>query len=339
MSGTSPSAPAPNSAEAIYQAFLDETSTAILADTPEVFCRRVLLPYVMRTARDEIVVETWDDLMADARQAVEAIRVLQPTDFIRIALAARFVAPDTIEGWHRTYVLRGAHALTPPYENRMVLRHTEGTWMVILSEHELSSLGGLPLAYLEGAPGSLAPHWEQARAVADPQRLDADRVYAAWLASLDRANAARDFEAWARHFIFPLAWHLTDSDQTVRSAEEIRGPFFENQNSLVIEGRETSVHRRITKAEFLQDGRILGYHEFEWRDGDTVLFGPVNSRTVLRLHEGQLAAEDISNNLDAALFMDGILARTGPLPTFREIERRTRRGSAPITTHNEDETE
>lgn len=335
---TAPAPGAASQAAEIYQAFLDETSTAILAGRPEVFCRRVLLPYVMRTARHEIVVETWDDLMADTRQGTEALRRLQPTEYIRLALSARFVAPDTIEGWHRTYVLRGANALTPPYENQMVLRRSGDAWMLILSEHELSSLGGLPLGYLEGAPGSLTPHWEPARGVAEPERLDADRVYAAWLASLDRANAARDFEAWSRHFIFPLNWHLTDSDQIVRSAQEIRGRFFENQNSLVIDGRKTIVHRRITKAEFLQDGRILGYHDFEWRDGEAVLFGPVSSRSVLRLQEGQLAAEDISNNLDAASFMDGILARTGPLPTFREIERRTRRGPETTKTDNKDDT-
>jgi len=307
----------------IYQSFLDETSRAIMHGDPEIFCHRVLLPFVMRTAQDETVLESWEDLVEDTRRVIKSLHQMHVTDFIRIALRARFVSPDTIEGWHRTYILRGANTVTPPYESRIVLRRTDAEWKVMLSEHEVSSHGGLPLSYLQGLPGSLAEKWRDGPGEAAVYQIDAGPIYDVFLASLDRANAENDFEAWSQHFLFPLAWHLSDSDRIIENAQELRRLFFEIQNKLVIAGRPTRIHRSPKTAGFLMDGRILGYHDLEWRDGADVLFGPVTSRVMLRTDGGRLAAEDISNNLEAAFFDEGTPARTATLPTFREIERRS----------------
>jgi hypothetical protein len=318
----------PEIAAELYQAFLDETSATMIGDAPERFAARVLLPYVMRTARDEIVLETLDDVIADTRHVIDTLRQMQLTDLIRIVLRARFIAPDTIEGWHRSYVLRGANTLTPPYENRLVLRLSDGVWKVIVSEHELFSGGGLPPSIVQSAAGSLAERWRQAHGQDSEPEVNATPLYSAFLTSLGGAVEASDFAAWAAHFTFPLMWHLADEDLVIERPEEIRDIFFDKQQNLAIDGRETEVQRRITQAHFLTDGRILGYHDVEWRDGAEVLFGPVTSRAVLRMQDGRLVAEDITNTLDTALFREGVLASTGALPTLREIQKRTKPGSA-----------
>lgn len=307
----------------IYQDFLDETSAALLRGDPTVFCDRVALPFVMRTADGEIILESRDDLLEDTQKVVQAMREMQVTDYIRLVRKARYLDENTIEGWHKTYVMHNANTVTPPYHSRLVFRRQGETWRVALAEHELQSRT-LPVSIMRSQPGVFEAQWDEMMDSIASTQARAEPVYAAYLASLDKTNHAHDFEAWTRHYAWPTQFHLPDSDHVITDPETVRGPVFENQCNMAVDGKPARIERRVKHAEFLNDDRIIGYHDTVWlADGD-VVHGPVACRMILREEEGRLIAEHVSNTLRDDLFESGTLAHAGTLPTIREIQRRRR---------------
>lgn len=138
--------------KAVYQNWLDETSNALMAGDTAAFTKAVSLPFVMRTVVDVTVQETLDDVLEDAENVVDALRSQQVTDYVRLVKRARYLTEDLIEGWHTTYVLRGAINVVAPYGNRMLMARIDGVWKVCEAEHELNG-HRVPLMLLRSEPG------------------------------------------------------------------------------------------------------------------------------------------------------------------------------------------
>lgn len=307
----------------IYQRWLDVTSAALMEGDVEGFVSKTSIPFIMRTSGAEMVLESYDDMRGDAKTVVQALAGQQVTDYIRLVKKARYLDEETIEGWHTTYVLRNATAVTPSYGNRMILRWIKGDWKVVEADHELSG-GRYPVTLLRSEPGSFDDVWRSAKADISATNARAEPIYQVFLESMAAAANARDFDTWSNHFTFPHDVHYDASDHLVDTPEDLRLIF----KLLTDEMRQSEDgHLRLSTlyAEFLSDDRIFGYHETIIAEGDATVIGPVKSRMALTNVEGQWVCSSITTSLSQKDLSETELKVSGKLPTMREIQKRMRK--------------
>ncbi|MBL4628527.1 MAG: hypothetical protein JKY00_10930 [Roseicyclus sp.] len=307
----------------IYQDWLDTASAALMDGNVEEFVSMASLPFIQRTSRCETVLEDRADLWNDVENVVQALKGEQVTHYIRLVKKARYLDEDAIEGWHTTYVLRNATAVTPTYGNRMILRKISDSWKVTEADHELSG-DRFPVMVLRSDPGSFEKVWRGAKADISATHARAEPIYQVFIDSMSEAMSASDFASWCEHFTFPYDIHFDDTDIRAERPEDIRA-FFDMITDQIRDSGADRMIRSARYAEFLSDDRIFGYHDAIIVKGDDTIFGPVKSRMMLIHSEGQWRCNSVTNSLsenDRSQTDFGVL---GDLPTMRKIQERMRK--------------
>lgn len=307
----------------IYQDWLDVTSAALMGGDAETFIAHMAIPFIMRTSTVEMVLETVDDLRGDTVNVIKALKGQQVTNYIRLVKQARYVDEDTIEGWHTTYVLRNATAVTPTYSNRMIMRRMEGVWKVTEADNELSG-SRFPLTLLRSDPGSFADTWANARADIRAIQARAEPIYQVFIDSMSDVVNTPDFDAWSALYTYPHEIHYDATDHTANSPEDVR-VFFEMLTAQMQEMGADRMIRTARYAEFLSDERIFGYHDTIIVKGDDILFGPVKSRMMLTYEDGQWKCSSVTNSLSQETPSEAEFKVSNKLPTMREIQERMRK--------------
>lgn len=116
-------------AKAIYQTFLDETSSMIWDHDHAAYAARMKYPYRMHTAAKDTLNKTTADTEACSRSFRENLTSLGAQAYHRICNMADFETSGRILGTHTSYVLRGATALLQPFKSRLVLHLENGVWL------------------------------------------------------------------------------------------------------------------------------------------------------------------------------------------------------------------
>lgn len=307
----------------IYQDWLDTTSDALMDGDANAFTARMAIPFIMRTSGGETVLETVEDLHSDTVNVIQTLKAQLVTNYIRLVKKARYLDEETIEGWHTTYMLHDATAVTPPYGSRMILRLREGGWKAVEADHELSG-DRFPISLIRSDPGSFEKAWHDAKANISATQARAEPIYQVCIDAMSEALTPPDFDAWIANYTFPHEIHYDATDHAARTPEDVR-VFFE----MLVEQMQTLGATRIIRsarfAEFLSDDRILGYHETIFVKGDQTVFGPVKSRMVLTNSEGRWKCSSVTNSLSQDNPSDAEFKVSVKLPTIREIQERMRK--------------
>lgn len=308
---------------AVYQEWLDTSSTALMTGDLEGFVSMIALPFIMRTSNCETILETMEDLRDDTSNVIQSLKGQHVTHYIRLVKQAHYLNEDTIEGWHMTYVLRHAKSVTPTYANRMIMRRIEGVWKVTEGDHELSG-DRIPLMLLRSAPGSFEAKWAAAKADISARQARAEPIYQAFLDSMSAVVNTPDFDAWCEHYTFPHDIHYDATDHVAHSPDDVRG-FFEILREHMDSIGADRIIRSARYAEFLSDERIFGYHDTILAQGDKTVFGPIKSRMMLTFEDGQWKCSSVTNSLSQETPSEAEFKPSTKLPTMREIQERMRK--------------
>lgn len=322
MTDLSHAAPMPDP-HTLYQDWLDTTSSALMTGDAEGIVRMISIPFIMRTATAELVLESPDDLLSDTRNVIQGLKIQDVTHYIRLVKQARYLDEDTIEGWHTTYVLRNAAAVTPPYSNRMIMRRMEGIWKVCEADNELSG-NRFPVTLLRSAPGSFTARWAAAKADISATHARAEPIYQVFLDSMSDTVNTPDFDAWSAHYTYPHEIHYDATDHVAHSPADVR-TFFDMLCENMATMGATRMIRTARYAEFLADDRIFGYHNTILVNDTTTTFGPIKSRMMLTLQDGQWKCSSVTNSLSQQTPSEAEYKPSPRLPTMREIQERMRK--------------
>lgn len=307
----------------IYQAYLDASTRLVISGEAEAFCDHVQLPLIYRTGRGVEVIETASDLAADVRKAYLWQQDQDVTDYHRIARSGRFLDEDTIEGFHVTYMLRGAVAVVEPYASRAILRRTDGRWRISYAEHELAD-APYHGRNAKAQHGLFSAMWERAPSPIRQNQCSAIDIYTSRITSFAEAASAADFDAWLDHYTLPHSVHYDSADRQVEHRDDARFFFDMLQNTFRQTGANTFSAEPIS-AVFVSDDRLLGYHNATLTLDGQVRFGPLRSRMVWVLHEGQWRCNSVANALSTAAFQSCAFEPSPILPTMREIQKRMKK--------------
>ena len=308
----------------IYQDHLDNVSDLLMAGKVEECIRFFALPLLIRTSAGETLIETRDDMVTDTRLHSESLIGHGVNNYIRLVKQARQLSDTLIEGWHETYVLRDATSILPSYRSHMFIRDTgDGIWKVVEAEHELEELR-FPLSSVQSQPGSFAEIWQSTQNDIRVSHSNAEPLYRAFLDALDKSQNAADYDGWAARFAYPLEAHYDATDRIVETPEQMR-PFFDAMLETG-KGKDAHVQRVISSANFISSDRICGYHETFLTADTGEPFGPVKSRMILILSEGQWKCSSVTNSL---LSNDAVpeaeFKPSSHLPTMSEIQKRMKK--------------
>jgi hypothetical protein len=307
----------------IYQEHLDVSTRLVFEGAAEAYGAHAQLPFVFRTGGGVEVIETAADMAADIRQIHHWLRSKGVTDYHRIARSARYLDPDTIEGFHVTYALQGAIQILQPYASRMILRQVDGAWKTSFAEHELRE-ALYPGHDARAQHGLFAEQWARAPSALTREQCQAQPLYQSRLDIIAEAVNADRFEDFLANYHLPYQMHRADWDDLAVDAARTRKLY----GLLHEQMRELGADRIVlasTSATFLADDRLLGYHTASLMRGDEVRFGPVRSRIILTdKGGGDWRVKSIADALATSGLDGGELKMSPNMPTLREIEKRTK---------------
>lgn len=273
----------PTDPRRVYQDLIDKLTDAIVRRDAETFIACNALPQQVVTVAGQRIFETEGDLLESLNRFVHAIEVNGVTHVVRVCVHARALGPEHIEGWHKTYILRGANLVYTPHVTRQVLRHEDGLWRVAEIEAEVDH-GVSPSSTLWPVPGAFTERWRQKVGDARSGDIPADTLYRAFLDALAAASEALDLDAWTTLFDYPHAMHLDGTTTWFTTAEEKRKDLetlMEAEKGLAPGIR--SVERGIERAVLTKADELIGYHLARLLRGGETVGGPYAVRTVLRL--------------------------------------------------------
>ena len=307
----------------VYQAHLDVSTRFVFAGDADAYAVHVQLPFVFCTAQGVEVVETAADMADDIGRIHDALKAQGTTDYHRIARSARYLDENTIEGFHVTYALRGAVPVFEPYESRMILRLTDGTWKTCFAEHEVSDpvLSGRNPRAMHGLFGE---RWGGAAKHAPDDPRDALQLYGAMLDTIVARIEEGDVEGWLSHYTWPYTVHYDTGDDILQTPEDANR-YMDALRRTMAEVGADRLTVRPTMALYLSQDRLLGYHEISLTRDGVCLFGPVQSRIVMVLRDGAWLCHSVANALSTLALSRGEMVPADTLPTLREIAKRTKK--------------
>ena len=112
----------------ILQSYLDEVSTAVLADDWNTYRDAVCLPCHIISHDESKVVATLDDLKAGYNLFRETLHAQRVTDYIRLVESAAFLEPALISGKYVSHLLAGGQRVLPPFTSQLSLRLEGKRW-------------------------------------------------------------------------------------------------------------------------------------------------------------------------------------------------------------------
>ena len=115
-------------AAAILQSYLDEVSTAVLANDWDSYRDAISLPCHIVSHDESKVVATVAELQAGFDQFHATLRAQRVTDYIRLVDTASRLDHDLISGRYFSHVIANGHRLLPPFQSQMTLRLQGNRW-------------------------------------------------------------------------------------------------------------------------------------------------------------------------------------------------------------------
>lgn len=112
----------------LLQNYLDLVAAAIMNGDWETYENRVMLPLLLVTHAENIVVSTPDDLRAGFDTFRQALEIQKVTDYVRLVETAKIVDDDLLTGRYITHLIAGAHRILQPYTAQITLRRNGGVW-------------------------------------------------------------------------------------------------------------------------------------------------------------------------------------------------------------------
>lgn len=116
----------------IYQAHLDHVSSCLWNGDGEGVAKSLKYPHVIHLPDADRIIKDPVEQKSDADAFRESLTNLGATAFHRLCRDARADPhrPERIIGLHTTYIMRGGHYLTEPYDCAMSLvQGANGTWL------------------------------------------------------------------------------------------------------------------------------------------------------------------------------------------------------------------
>jgi len=129
----------------IYQDALNTVSQAVLAGDFLRYAAMIDLPYLVHTARAELLVSTTADLRPTFDTLSQGLKRRGVTHYERVARAADYAARDRIEGWHHTHILANGQPVTWPHAARQSLVRRGQLWLFSEAHYEMLSATRWPL--------------------------------------------------------------------------------------------------------------------------------------------------------------------------------------------------
>ena len=310
-------------ARKIYQDHLDKVSDLLLEGQAKACMDFFALPLLIRTTRNEVLFEEFDDLLQDTIHHAASLRGHGVTHYIRLAKRAKRHSETLIEGWHETFILRDAHMVMPSYLSRMFLRFDGQNWVVVEAEHELAN-ERFPMHAVQPDRGGFGDRWTKAEDDIRAKTLQAKPIYQAFLDAVDGAMNARDFSTWSSHYQFPHSIHFEEADHLLETPEDAQR-FFDCALEMLDRVPETRLKRTATKAEFISKNQIVGYHTVAGFAQNAQVFGPLTARMILTLKDSRWLCLSVTNSISNNEFFDMEPQFKSELPTMIEIHERMRK--------------
>jgi hypothetical protein len=130
---------------AIYQRALDAVSRAVMAADFDTYAAMIDLPYMIHTARADLLVSSPADLRPTFDALSQGLRARGVTHYERVARAADYVARDRIEGWHHTHALAEGEPLAYPHVARHTLVRRGDRWLFSEAQYDMLGATRWPL--------------------------------------------------------------------------------------------------------------------------------------------------------------------------------------------------
>ena len=148
----------------IYQDALNTVSQAVLAGDFDRYAAMIDLPYLVHTARAELLVTTTADLRATFDSLSQGLKARGVTHYERVARAADYAARDRIEGWHHTHILSNGDPVAYPHVSRQSLVRRGQLWLFSEAHYDALQATRWPLDasdFFAGADGPGRPQAPQ----------------------------------------------------------------------------------------------------------------------------------------------------------------------------------
>lgn len=129
----------------IYQDALNCVSQAVMAGDFFRYAAMIDLPYLVHTARAEILVSTTADLRPTFEALSQGLKARGVTHYERVARAADYAARDRIEGWHHTHLLVDGQAVAYPHAARHHLVRRGQVWLFSEAYYDMLTATRWPL--------------------------------------------------------------------------------------------------------------------------------------------------------------------------------------------------
>lgn len=113
----------------IYQDALDVVSQAVLGGDFDSYQAMIDLPYLIHTAKADLLVSSVPDLRPTFDALSQGLRARGITHYERVARAADYVARDRIEGRHHTHALSNGEPFAFPHAAGHILVRRGQRWL------------------------------------------------------------------------------------------------------------------------------------------------------------------------------------------------------------------
>lgn len=113
----------------IYQEALDTVSQAVLAGDFFRYAAMIDFPYLVHTAKAELLVATTAALRPTFDALSQGLKARGVTHYERVAREADYAARDRIEGWHHTHILANCKPIAYPHAARHSLVRRGQLWL------------------------------------------------------------------------------------------------------------------------------------------------------------------------------------------------------------------
>lgn len=113
----------------IYQAALNEVSTAVLADDFDRYALMIDLPYLVHTEDARHLISTREELLPTFRAVHRTLRAQGVTHYERVARAGDYVHRDRIEGWHHTHLISNGALVKFPHRSKHAIVRRDEAWL------------------------------------------------------------------------------------------------------------------------------------------------------------------------------------------------------------------
>ena len=131
----------------IYQDALNTVSQAVLVGDFFRFAAMIDLPYLVRTADADLLVQTTADLHPAFMAVHGGLKSRGVTHYERVARSADYVARHRIEGWHHTHMLADGRALNRAHASSQTLVQRGQLWLFSEARYDAVKGDRWPLSF------------------------------------------------------------------------------------------------------------------------------------------------------------------------------------------------